>query len=108
MKRIDFKKILWYFNLRSERGTNIKVLRDWKAAFFCLIFLFFLFSAADFYIFWSYSAKKTGFSGRSATSSEEMVRVDQKSLNDVLEKLNMKEQEFKKTLSSPGIKDPSL
>ena len=108
MRKFDFKKILRYFRWRSEGGTSINILRDWKIAVFCFIVLALAFSAIDAYIFWQCQREgELNISGASARN-EKPVTVDREKLKTVLEKISKRRAEFEKALTAPGVKDPSL
>ncbi len=106
MKKIDFNKIIGYFNLYSEDGVSIKTLRDWKILFFFSIFLLALLLATDFYFFRAHN--KVNETAPGALTGENGLNLNRRDLNDVLKELDAKKRNFENILSAPEIKDPSL
>lgn len=108
MKKIDFKKIIRYFRYKSEGGTSINVLRDWKVAVFCFIALALALAAIDIYVFWR--CQKEGGLGVAIgmARDEKPIMIRQEKLRVVLREINKREARFKETLPTSGVSDPSL
>ena len=107
MKKFDFKRIIRYFNYRSENGVSINVLRDWKAVFYCFIVLAVSFSLLDAYLFLKYQEELKSEIDTGPVQEEVLITVNRNSLNSVLEELKRKERQFEKKLSEQNMKDPS-
>ncbi|NOY35481.1 MAG: hypothetical protein GXP44_00965 [bacterium] len=106
MKKIDFSKIIGYFNLYSEDGVSIKALRDWKVLFFCSVFLFASLLAVDFCFFLAHN--KVNETAPGALIGKSAASLNRRDLNDVLKELDAKERNFENILSAPEMRDPSL
>ena len=106
MKKIDFNKIIGYFNPYGEGGAEIKVLRDWKVLFFCSLALFVALLAVDFGFFREHGAVDEAVPD--ALTGKGSATLNQRDIGVVLDELDAKERNFKMILSAPEAKDPSL
>lgn len=104
--KIDFKKIIRYFN--SNRIDNLGAInpyRDWKAAvIFSAISLFFVLSA-DGYVLW----KSLHVISENIVLEEQVavITVNRAALSKAIEAIKAKEEQFKKPFDMT-IADPSL
>ena len=104
--KIDFKKIIRYFNPnRIDNLGNINPYRDWKAAvIFSAISLLFVLSA-DGYVLW----KSLHVINENIVLEEQVavVVINRSSLSKAIEAIKAKEDQFKKPFDMT-ITDPSL
>jgi|GEM_PF-2716820 len=105
MKKINFKKFFNYFNFNSDEGLEIKVFRDWKVIIFSFVFLSLMIIIIDIYIFLRYQKE---IDKEPNIEEVKILTIDRKSLQEAIDKVNIKIDQFQKVMDLPDIKDPSI
>ena len=105
MKKINFKKFFNYFNFNNDEGLEIKVFRDWKVIIFSFVFLSLMIIIIDIYIFLRYQKE---IDKEPNIEEVKILTIDRKSLQEAIDKVNIKIGQFQKVMDLPDIKDPSI
>jgi hypothetical protein len=105
MKPVDFKRVISYFNLNTEEGKDVKVLRDWKFVLIFLTILLVFVLLADWYVLWQVNKV---FSSDVDVASFESSVVKKDLMEKVINSIDEKEREFNRNINPLEIKDPSL
>lgn len=91
--KFDFKRIISYFNLSTERGLSTNPARDWKVLLICsVIFLIFIF-AVDVNTL-SNVKQETGVDVQGGGGEKEL-KVNEVMLGDVLNTIDRRAEVFK-------------
>ena len=99
MKFINFKKI------KSCFGGEINVLKNWKMIVIGFVIFLIIVVFVDGYVFWKYQKE---LSRPAETGGVKFTAIDRTSLQEIVDWLNIKKENFNKNLVAPEIKDPSL
>ena len=105
MKRVDFKRIIGYFNPRNIDGFEIDARRDWKIII--ISFAIFLPAVLLFngYVFWKFAGV---LEEEIRADEKRTVTIDRASLDKVLKDIFEREKKFEESFQTLKIKDPSL
>ncbi len=99
MKLFNFKKTISYFT------GEINVLRDWKLILGGFAFFLLIIFSIDGYTFWKYQRE---LSQQMVEEETKFMTVNRTTLQNVIDRLNIKERKFNENIIVPKINDPSL